>query len=223
MTVQNHFVHLFTSLNIEEIHQGLEIAKTNPDETTKEYTDGYIHLINAFHKDSEHFFSKKVSSIEELKIDDIAYLNGEVIKVDNREIQSIPSAIGLLKNLKELHIFANSLTSIPNEIGKLEKLEKLVLEGNLLTGLPEEIGNLKNLRHLNLNCNRIESLPSTITNLKLEALHIIENSGLSLGIVERIAQIKTLKDVWLDAEDFDFDIQDSIRDEFYFCDNIKFG
>jgi hypothetical protein len=102
----------------------------------------------------------------------------------NRLRGSIPTELGLLTNLKELVLFANTLTGgIPTEIGMLTKLEYLDLGKciehdvclhrrystvshtfyffstyeNCLTGtFPTELGLLRHLEELNLRTNRLE-------------------------------------------------------------------
>lgn len=64
---------------------------------------------------------------------------------------SMPSEIGLLKNLQELFLSHNNLTSIPPEIGLLTQLQELDLRINDLRTLPIEMGLLANLRDLYIN------------------------------------------------------------------------
>ncbi|HHH75478.1 MAG TPA: leucine-rich repeat domain-containing protein, partial [Phycisphaerae bacterium] len=58
------------------------------------------------------------------------------------------------------------LESLPTEIGNLTNLRELNLAFNRLTSLPPSIGKLANLEHLHVGLNRLESLPSEIANLK---------------------------------------------------------
>ena len=76
---------------------------------------------------------------------------------DNR-ISSIPSTIGKLTQLRELHAARNDLNELPASIGSLGNLRKLNLEANRLTALPSSIGNLGQLFELNLRGNRVTRL-----------------------------------------------------------------
>jgi len=64
MITENTFVKKWTSIETEDIHQAIEIAKQSPNELTKKYIEGYISLYNAF-------YSKQINSIEELNLEAI--------------------------------------------------------------------------------------------------------------------------------------------------------
>ena len=60
----------------------------------------------------------------------------------NNLMGTIPTEIGQLTNLTELHLGGNQLTSaIPPEVGDLTNLTRLILDVNQLTGaIPPEFG-----------------------------------------------------------------------------------
>ena len=81
---------------------------------------------------------------------------------------TIPSELGNLSNLTNLHLGSNSLTgTIPSELGNLTKLAQIFLFSNSLTGgIPSELGNLANLTYLQLSNNTLSgSIPSEVSSL----------------------------------------------------------
>ena len=91
----------------------------------------------------------------------------------DNELQSIPSEIGQLTNLQELHLYNNELQSIPSEIGQLTNLQELHLHDNKLQSIPSEISQLTNLKQLLLSNNQLQIIPldigllTNLTNLSL--------------------------------------------------------
>ncbi|KAL7247254.1 hypothetical protein ACSBR2_002218 [Camellia fascicularis] len=108
-----------------------------------------------------------------------------VLSLNQNHLTALPSAMGALTCLRQLHIANNKLTCLPTEIGCLTQLEVLIannnristvptcigectslaevdLSSNLLADLPETFGNLQNLKALYLSNNGLESLPSTL-------------------------------------------------------------
>jgi Leucine-rich repeat (LRR) protein len=96
------------------------------------------------------------------------FTGNTIIELDFSEIGltgSLPSEIGNLINLTNLHCQYNQLTSLPSEIGNLVNLKYFYCSGNQLTALPSEIGNLVNLTEFYCNNNQLTELPSEIGNL----------------------------------------------------------
>ncbi len=91
-------------------------------------------------------------------------------------LRVLPSSIGKLESLEELHMTENRLKALPESIGNLKILRVLNLSDNHLIKLPNEIGQLTNLKELHLNHNVLEILPETICKLKnLETFSIWGN------------------------------------------------
>ncbi|XP_024200044.2 receptor-like protein EIX2 isoform X1 [Rosa chinensis] len=67
----------------------------------------------------------------------------------------LPTALGMLENLMELHLSGNQFSgSIPQSIDNLSSLETLDISGNNLTeSIPESLGQLSQLVHLDLSQN----------------------------------------------------------------------
>lgn len=94
----------------------------------------------------------------------------ETLSITNNHLTTLPSAIGQLYELKELHLAHNELQTLPADIAQLEQLQLLDLSDNDLVELPPEIGRLTDLRvlKLNNNCN-LTALPiqlAFLTNLE---------------------------------------------------------
>lgn len=77
---------------------------------------------------------------------------------------TIPSAIGSLTALGELHLYNNAFSgSIPSEIGLLTNLVVLELDNNQLTNsVPTTICNLNALARITLDFNALNCLPSCL-------------------------------------------------------------
>ncbi|KAH7845731.1 hypothetical protein Vadar_005381 [Vaccinium darrowii] len=92
---------------------------------------------------------------------------------------NIPPEIGLLTNLKTLHLHGNQLSGlIPDELGNLKFLVHLELNNNKLGGsIPASFGNLSELTYLFLRANNLSGpIPQEFCNLKkLVVLQIDEN------------------------------------------------
>jgi len=92
-----------------------------------------------------------------------------VLDVSNRELHyNLPTQIGLLTNLQDLHLNNNYFTGdIPLEYTTLTNLQYLDMGGNCLNGtIPTEIGLLSNLTYLNLAFNKFTGiLPTQIGQL----------------------------------------------------------
>ena len=95
---------------------------------------------------------------------------------NGNEIESLPSNIGLLRNLQTLIGDNNRLSSLPVSIGSCISLRILSLAGNQLKSIPDEIGRLSSLKVLNLNSNCLTYLPISLTKItNLQALWLSEN------------------------------------------------
>ncbi len=116
-------------------------------------------------------------------IKETARTKARTLNLSGREIQSLPTEIGLLTKLVELdfgsnsvevvtsegdewdwsgiEVYKNQITELPSTIGNLKKLEILILKDNCLKELPPEIKKLKSLRELDLRGNEL-NIPSEI-------------------------------------------------------------
>ncbi|THU66071.1 hypothetical protein C4D60_Mb05t10330 [Musa balbisiana] len=93
-------------------------------------------------------------------------------------LTTLPSAVGTLTSLCQLHIANNKITSLPDELGLLNQLQILKVANNRLSSMPSSIGNCRALVEIDLSCNLLVDLPETVGNLQdLKAL-ILRNNGL---------------------------------------------
>ena len=79
----------------------------------------------------------------------------------NNRLLTLPPAIALAKQLRELNVEGNRLYLLPSELGKLENLEILLVARNKLRTIPIELTNCKKLRILDVSNNflQVSSLP----------------------------------------------------------------
>jgi hypothetical protein len=98
---------------------------------------------------------------------------GKVLDLSCSNMNSIPSEISLMTNLRHLYLYGNNLRSIPPEIGLLTNLKELCLHRNSLESLPIEISKLTNLVRLDIDNNKIVSIPFELSVFtKLQELYV---------------------------------------------------
>ncbi|KAK4263736.1 hypothetical protein QN277_029112 [Acacia crassicarpa] len=139
-------------------------------------------------------------------------------------VGSIPSSLGVLKNLQSLILLENGLAGeIPPQIGNLIKLKRLVLSGNSLSGhipdvfyglnellifdlsgnslsgsLPVSIGSLRSLLKLDLSSNYLEgNLTKEIAFLKNLILMDLRNNKFSGGLSQSFQDMCSLEELVL--------------------------
>ncbi|TXT58312.1 MAG: hypothetical protein BAJALOKI1v1_1690003 [Promethearchaeota archaeon] len=91
-------------------------------------------------------------------------------------LQSLPSTIGSLLNLRWLYLSKSMLESVPKELGNLTNLQQLYLSDNLLEELPDSLKNLDSLQYFYIQKNRLKEIPKWISNLShLQKLDLSHN------------------------------------------------
>lgn len=119
-----------------------------------------------------------MSNQEVLAIIDKAAANRATqLNISGRNIDSLPSEIGNLKDLLSLTIYGTNIRELPPQIGELTNLKKLDIIRNGVSILPIEIGGLINLETLSLSHNHLSALPAWIGKLKnLNQLYVFNNN-----------------------------------------------
>ncbi|KAB1226923.1 hypothetical protein CJ030_MR1G003953 [Morella rubra] len=118
-----------------------------------------------------------------------------VVSVNQNHLTTLPSQLGALTSLRQLHIGKNKLTSLPIEIGLLTQLEVLKVNNNRISTIPPCIGNCNSLIEVDLSSNLLSELPETFGNLHdLKALYLSNNGLKSLPstLFKMCLQLSTL-------------------------------
>ena len=96
---------------------------------------------------------------------------GRIVRLYIKEmgVTNIPSSIGVLTELRLLHLYGDRKLSLPllktidPAIGNCAKLEELLLNNNDLTTLPDTMVNLTKLKFLSLADNRLQHLSQPVS------------------------------------------------------------
>ena len=131
----------------------------------------------------------------------------------------MPSEIGGLVLLQCLWADENKLRSLPEEFGELTSLTELSLDNNILFELCDSFSRLTNLKELFLHDNSLGltqmsefgevlhaagGVPETVCMLpNLEALSLAGNSLTEKLLPERIKELTSLTELWLQKNNFD--------------------
>ncbi|KAJ0020651.1 hypothetical protein Pint_32489 [Pistacia integerrima] len=92
-------------------------------------------------------------------------------------LSTVPSTLGLLTSLQQLHVANNKLTALPIEIGNLTELEVLKVNNNRISSIPSNIGNCTSLIEVDLSSNHLSELPEgfcSLHNLKVPTFFLVE-------------------------------------------------
>ena len=126
----------------------------------------------------------------------------EALRLFSAVATEIPSCVGELTGLKELHLFScSSLVSLPESMGQMTALETLYLRGcSSLVSLPESMGQMTALKQLILDgCSSLVSLPESVGQMTaLKELWLNSCSSL-VSLPESMGQMTALKTLWLDG------------------------
>ena len=76
----------------------------------------------------------------------------------------LPKQIALLKHIKWICLYNNTIPQIPKKIGKLKSLEILDLSKNSIKKIPLAIKKLRKLQNLDLSINQIKKIPRLLKN-----------------------------------------------------------
>ncbi|KAK7387263.1 hypothetical protein VNO78_27921 [Psophocarpus tetragonolobus] len=118
-----------------------------------------------------------------------------VISLNHNNLTTLPSALGSLTSLRELHVSNNKLSGLPNEIGHLTQLEVLRANNNRISTISDSIGNCHSLVEVDFSSNFLSELPETFSGLNnLKALYLSNNAMKSLPskLFKTCLQLSTL-------------------------------
>ncbi len=115
-------------------------------------------------------------------------------------ITAIPTSIGQMRYLVDLHLSNNSLTSLPDELSELRNLETLDVSHNQLASLPKDADRLVSLRRADFSYNALEEFPlaCAVFWTNLEQLNLYSNRIRLLPVVA-MARMPVLSELKIGA------------------------
>ncbi|PIE46161.1 MAG: hypothetical protein CSA45_00345 [Gammaproteobacteria bacterium] len=114
--------------------------------------------------------------------------------IEGNQLSALPESLANLSRLQVLNVGWNKLVHLPESLGQLTRLIDLDLRGNRLVTLPETLGDLSQLRELCLGNNRLTELPDSIGKLThlLECDISFNRCRCLPGSIGRLQQLETL-------------------------------
>jgi len=107
-----------------------------------------------------------------IKKNNDALLFFENLTFSNINLRSIPKALCMFKNLKELNLSNNHIIDLPKEFKKLKNLEVLNLKCNEFTFVPKCLFDLPRLKQLYLAENPLNNLNESLKRLREKNIEI---------------------------------------------------
>lgn len=173
-SMENGFYYLIDTLGKEYL------LETNVSTDIFRLDDSRVRALDLRHKQLEQL--RFVGTLPKL----------EILLLGDNQLQSIPTEVFQLDQLKTLDLSVNDLHNLPSEIWGLYHLESLFLHFNNLRTISEAVARLENLKTLDLSDNQIETLPTSLFSLqRLQSLDLSSNQLLQLPA--EIYQMKGLK------------------------------
>ncbi|KAK7305450.1 hypothetical protein VNO77_43356 [Canavalia gladiata] len=118
-----------------------------------------------------------------------------VLSLNHNSLTTLPTALGSLTSLRELHVSNNKLGGLPDEIGRLTQLEVLQANNNRMSNISEFLGHCHSLIEVDFSSNFLTELPETFSGLSnLKALYLSNNPMKSLPskLFKTCLQLSTL-------------------------------
>lgn len=125
---------------------------------------------------------------------DVHIKNLQTLSLSGKELMALASEIGLLTQLRFLHLGYNKLTTLPSSIRKLKALKDLDISYNQMKMIPTEIWQLSGLQQLNSthNCLQELNIPDC-TQSSLRQLNVNENALTTLAKIEQLPHLEKLE------------------------------
>lgn len=120
------------------------------------------------------------------------FKNVQLIGMNNNNLTNLPSTIGNLVFLQEVHLNKNSFTVFPEELTNNRYLKTILISDNNIEKITPNIKNLVYLENLVMNDNKISVLPAELfelTNLKVLGLR---NNGIG-ELSDKFGQLSKLE------------------------------
>ncbi|KAL5077108.1 hypothetical protein RYX36_016092 [Vicia faba] len=118
-----------------------------------------------------------------------------ILSLNQNHLTTLPSVLGSINSLRELHVSNNELAGLPDEIGHLAQLEVLKANNNRMSKISEFIGNCHSLVEVDFSSNFLSELPEKFCSFNnLKALHLSNNGMKSLPskLFKTCLQLSTL-------------------------------
>lgn len=137
--------------------------------------------------------------LPQLSIIHLRYI--QELNLTTNKLITLPSEIGIMKNLKILLLSDNNLSKFPNSFTQLSSLIELDLSRNMFSNIPYEFTILSQLEKLNLSNNIFISMQYGVALLKkLKYLDLSNNQLTHLAIQPPLLKPDALWEFILDAE-----------------------
>ncbi|XP_054823018.1 piriformospora indica-insensitive protein 2-like [Prosopis cineraria] len=172
-----------------------------------------LYFFNCFQSQDKYPFSIPKGNWEKLS-DSLESLE---FRSNPGLVGSIPSSLGVLKNLQSLILLENGLAGeIPPHIGNLIKLKRLVLAENSLSGhIPDVLNGFTELLILDLSGNSLSGpLPLSVGSLTSLLKLDLSNNHLEGNLVKEIGHLKNLTLMDLKNNKFSGGLSQSFQEMF---------
>jgi len=143
----------------------------------------YYHTFKQFYELNQFLLRHTRKSLNEtLKI--------QRLDLYNKQIKTMPSALGQLKQLQYLNLSHNQLTDI-SALGRLTQLQYIDLRHNQLTDITT-LGQLQQLQYIDLRHNQLTDITSLGQCQQLQVLYLGHNQLTDISALSQLKQLQSL-------------------------------
>jgi len=189
-TVSKDWILIDSSLFFQKHHNRIDVSKSD-----------YLSVTNLYvrpeDRDEFEVVPDNVMLCENLKYANFSFC-------ENIDLKRTLPKLSKLKKLERLNLIACNLDSIPSEIGLMKQVKKVQISINCLEKLPEEITEMENLEELSISLNFKLDIPHTFKLLSdCKSLKSLTINGLGLSHLDKnIGLLKELETLILEGNDF---------------------